>query len=244
MTAESLEWNGAGGSPLAGEAANHSPLDLHRGFTSHYLPGARDIAVYTPPGYNPHSARRHPVLYLHDGQNLFDSLASSQPGISRQVREHADAAIEGGEAESLLIVSVYHAGERRLAEYTHQNDGRMGGEAEPYGLLLTRELMPWIAARYRVLPQREATGMGGSSLGGLITLYLGLHYAERFVDWPCFRPASGGQKKHSRLSRCLRASHSAQTTHLAGRGRKRERAHHRRYRGSVAPAPGQPLDAR
>ncbi len=83
------------------------------------------------------------------------------------MREHADAAVEAGEAEPLLIVGVHH-------------DGRTGGEGEQYGLFLTRELMPWTAARYRVLPEREATAMGGSSLGGLVTLYLGLRYAERF----------------------------------------------------------------
>jgi predicted alpha/beta superfamily hydrolase len=180
LTPETSESNGAGGSPGVGEAAIHSRVYLHRDFTSHYLPGARDVAVYTPPDYNPHFARRYPVLYLHDGQNLFDTPASSQPGVTWQVREHADAAIESAEAEPLLIVGVFHAGERRVAEYTHQRDGRMGGEAEQYGLLLTRELMPWMAARYPVRAGREATGMGGSSLGGLVTLYLGLRYAEQF----------------------------------------------------------------
>lgn len=186
---ETSECNGAGGIPVAGEAAIHSRVDLHRGFTSHYLPGARDIAVYTPPGYDPDSARGYPVLYLHDGQNLFDTLTSSQPGVSWRVREHADAAIESAEAEPLLIVGVFHAGERRLAEYTHQHDGRIGGEAEPYGLLLTRELMPWIAARYPVRAEREAIGMGGSSLGGLVTLYLGMRYAEQFGKLAVLSPS-------------------------------------------------------
>jgi predicted alpha/beta superfamily hydrolase len=188
LTQGTLEWNGAGGSHVAGEAANDSRVHLHRGFSSQYLPGDRDIAVYTPPGYDPHSARRYPVLYLHDGQNLFDT-PTSQPGMSWRVREHADAAIQSAEAEPLLIVGVFHTGERRVAEYTHQHDGSMGGEAERYGLLLTRELMPWMAARYPVRAEREATGMGGSSLGGLVTLYLGLRYAERFGKLAVLSPS-------------------------------------------------------
>ncbi len=174
---------------MAGAEAIHPRVLLHRGFTSRYLPGARDIAVYMPPGYDQHPARLYPVLYLHDGQNPFDLQTSFQPGVTWQVREHADAAIQCREAEPLLIVGVYHAGERRLAEYTHQHDGRMGGEAEQYGLLLTRELMPWVAGRYRVRPERDGTGMGGSSLGGLVTLYLGLRYAEQFGKLAVLSPS-------------------------------------------------------
>ncbi len=93
------------------------------------------------------------------------------------MREHADAAIEAGEVEPLVIVGIYNTGDRRLAEYTHEYNWQMGGgEAEAYGQLVTQELMPWIARQYRVRRDRESTGMGGSSLGGLVTLYLGLRY--------------------------------------------------------------------
>jgi predicted alpha/beta superfamily hydrolase len=90
------------------------------------------------------------------------------------VREQADAAIEAGEVEPLVIVGVYNTGDRRLAEYTHERDWeRGGGEAKDYGRLLTEEMMPWIAGQYRVRTEREQTGVGGSSLGGLVSLYLG-----------------------------------------------------------------------
>ncbi len=80
-----------------------------------------------------------------------------------------------------MIVGIHNTGERRLAEYTHERNGEMGGgEAESYGLLLTSDLMPWIANEYRVRTDREGTGLGGSSLGGLVTLYFGLRHAERF----------------------------------------------------------------
>jgi predicted alpha/beta superfamily hydrolase len=159
----------------------HQRLKVHRGFRSRILPDKRDLIVYLPPGYEADMVRRYPVLYLNDGQNLFDPATSYIKGRTWQVRETADAAIEAGEVEPLIIVGIYNTGERRLAEYTHEKDWQMGGgEADSYGALLTRELMPWIAEHYRVKPGRAHTGLGGSSLGGLVSLYLGLRYSEVF----------------------------------------------------------------
>jgi enterochelin esterase-like enzyme len=174
-----------------GEAAPlHPRIHLHRAFFSRYLPDPRDLIVYVPPDYEQHPERTYPVLYLHDGQNLFDPRTSFMPGRTWQVREHADAAIEAGEVEPLIIVGVYNTGDRRLAEYTHERNWQMGGgEADAYGLLLTRELLPWIAARYRVRADRESTGLGGSSLGGLATLYLGLRHAESFGKLAVLSPS-------------------------------------------------------
>jgi len=176
---------------LQGEdAPPHPRLHLHHAFESRYLPDARDVIVYVPPGYDEDPARTYPILYMHDGQNLFDGRTSFIPGRTWEVREHADGAILAGEVEPLVIVGIYNTGDRRLAEYTPERDWRMGGgEADSYGLLLTRELMPFIAARYRVRTEREATGMGGSSLGGLATLYLGLRYAQHFSRLAVLSPS-------------------------------------------------------
>jgi len=167
--------------PEADQAATpHPRLHLHRAFPSVYLPDKRDIIVYVPPGYGQHSAQTYPVLYLQDGQNLFDPRTSFIPGQTWEVREHADAAILAGEVEPLIIVGIYNT-EHRLAEYTHERNWQMGGgEAAQYGLTLTREILPFIASSYRVRTGRENTGLGGSSLGGLVSLYLGLHYATWF----------------------------------------------------------------
>jgi enterochelin esterase-like enzyme len=168
----------------------HPRLHLHRGFHSRHLPDDRDVIVYVPPGYDRHPDRAYPVLYLHDGQNLFDGRTSFIPGRTWQVREHADAAIEAGEVEPLVIVGIYNTGDRRLAEYTHERDWqRGGGEAAKYGLLLTEELLPWIASRYRVRTDRHSTGLGGSSLGGLVTLYLGLRHARNFGKLAVISPS-------------------------------------------------------
>ncbi len=145
------------------------------------MPDSRDLIVYLPPGYDAERDRSYPVLYLNDGQNLFDPETSYIKGRTWMVREAADAGIEAGEIEPLVIVGIYNTGDRRLAEYTHERDWQMGGgEADSYGALLTRELMPWIAEHYRVRVDRNGTGLGGSSLGGLVSLYLGLRYSEVF----------------------------------------------------------------
>lgn len=179
-----------GGLPVAGETTLHPRLRLHRAFPSEHLPGSRDMMVYVPPDYDEHPQRTYPVLYLQDGQNLFDGGTSFIPGQTWQVREHADAAIEAGEVEPLVIVGIYNTGERRLAEYTPERDGQMGGgEATEYGLMMTRELMPWIASQYRVRTEREQTGLGGSSLGGLVSLYLGLRYATCFGRLAALSPS-------------------------------------------------------
>ena len=168
----------------------HPRLHLHRAFHSRYLPDDRDVIVYVPPDYHARPERKYPVLYLHDGQNLFDGRTSFIPGRTWQVRESADAAIEAGEVEPLVIVGIYNTGDRRIAEYTHERDWqRGGGEADKYGLLLTEELLPFIASRYRVRTDRHSTGLGGSSLGGLVTLYLGLRHAHSFGKLAVMSPS-------------------------------------------------------
>lgn len=176
---------------VAIEVANpHPRLHLHTAFASRYLPGNRQLVVYVPPGYSTHSHRSFPVLYLHDGQNLFDGRNSSRIGRTWEVREAADAAIEAGEVEPLLIVGIYNAGNRRIAEYTPDRNRQLGGgEATAYGMMVTRELMPWVAGQYRVRSDRSSTGMGGSSLGGLVTLYMGLRFPECFGKLALLSPS-------------------------------------------------------
>ncbi len=178
--------------PAASEDARplHPRLRLHRAFQSKFLPGHRDLIVYLPPGYDRHPEKTYPVLYLQDGQNLFDGRTSYIPGRTWLMREHADEAIKAGEVEPLLIVGIYNTGDRRLAEYTHERDWQLGGgEATNYGRLMTEELMPWIAGQYRVRTEREHTGVGGSSLGGLVSLYLGLRHPQFFGKLAVLSPS-------------------------------------------------------
>jgi enterochelin esterase-like enzyme len=109
----------------------------------------------------------------------------------------------------LVIVGIYNTGDRRLAEYTHEYNWQMGGgEADKYGDLLTHELMPWIADKYRVRQDRESTGMGGSSLGGLVTLYLGLRQPHVFGKLALLSPSVWWNHKSNveHLARRLKAN--------------------------------------
>jgi enterochelin esterase-like enzyme len=156
-------------------------LRLHRHVRSNFLPDARNLIVYLPPQYASEPHRRFPVLYLQDGQNLFDPQTSFVPEQTWEVRETADAAIEAGLVEPLIIVGIYNTGDRRISEYTPTRDWKMGGgEAPLYGRLLVEELLPFIAKHYHTLTRPEHTGLGGSSLGGLVSLYLGLEYPQVF----------------------------------------------------------------
>ncbi|HVC47269.1 MAG TPA: alpha/beta hydrolase-fold protein [Terracidiphilus sp.] len=177
-------------------APPHPRLRLHRDFTSVYLPDKRDLIVYLPPDYDERAERDYPVLYLQDGQNLFDPETSFVKGRTWQMREQADAAIEAGEVEPLILVGIYNTGDRRLAEYTPDANREMGGgEADQYGLLLTRELIPWMDETYRVLRGREHTGLGGSSLGGLVSLYLALVHPECFGKLAILSPSVWWNRK-------------------------------------------------
>jgi predicted alpha/beta superfamily hydrolase len=152
----------------------------HPQFTSQHLPHARNVLVYLPPGYN-EGTTQHPVLYLHDGQNLFDA-ATSFAGEEWGVDETAQRLISKSIIEPLIIVGIYNTGEHRIDEYTPTIDPRQqrGGQADQYGRFIVEELKPYIDRNYCTLRAPEHTGLGGSSLGGLVTLYLGLKYPTVF----------------------------------------------------------------
>ncbi|HZT42232.1 MAG TPA: alpha/beta hydrolase-fold protein [Chthonomonadaceae bacterium] len=140
----------------------------------------RDIIVYLPPGYETEKRKRYPVLYMQDGQNLFDD-ATSFLG-EWHMDETAQALIPAKEIAPLIIVGIYNAGLHRIDEYTPARDPkmRMGGQADTYGRMLVEELKPFIDRHYRTLKDASHTGLGGSSLGGLVSLYLGLKYPGTF----------------------------------------------------------------
>lgn len=156
-------------------------LERHPAFPSRFLKRPRDLVVYLPPGYDDDPGRRYPVLYMHDGQNLFDPETSFVRGQYWRLGEMADMLIAEGRVEPLIIVGVNHTGAYRVHEYTPTRDVALGGGmARDYGRLLTEELKPFIDAHYRTRRTRQDTGLGGSSLGGLVTLYLGLRHADVF----------------------------------------------------------------
>ena len=164
-------------------------IKRHRAFPSKVLGNRRDVLVYLPPGYRRFSLRRYPVLYLHDGQNVFDA-ATSFAGVEWAVDETAQRLIHRKLIEPVIIVAVANIGEERVHEYAptpaviepkdHPRK-HSRGLARIYGQFLIEELKPFIDKKYRTKPEAEFTGLGGSSLGGLATLAIGIFYSEVFT---------------------------------------------------------------
>ncbi|MBS0659838.1 MAG: alpha/beta hydrolase [Verrucomicrobia bacterium] len=168
------------GSTLTGDIRHHPR------FASNLLGNKRDVWVYLPPGYR-RSRMRYPVLYLHDGQNCFDRTTAFG-GVEWGVDEAAERLIAAGEMAPTIIVAVANAGEGRLHEYaptagafdSRKPHLRSKGLARKYGRFLMQELKPFIDSHYRTRPEAENTGLLGSSMGGLVTLSLGLWYPKFF----------------------------------------------------------------
>jgi predicted alpha/beta superfamily hydrolase len=152
----------------------------HTQFHSQFLVRDRDILVYLPPDYDHETNRRYPVLYMQDGQNLFDGATSYIPGQEWRADETAQELILAHEIQPLIIVGIYNGGDWRVAEYTPTQGRYHGGQADRYGLMLTQELKPFIDHHYRTLLDAANTGLGGSSLGGLVALHLGLKHPHTF----------------------------------------------------------------
>jgi enterochelin esterase-like enzyme len=165
-------------------------LRKHDQISSRYLRNSREVIVYLPPGYDDEPERHFPVLYLHDGQNLFDGRTSYVPGMDWHVGDAADASIREGRAEPMIIVGIYNTGKSRIGEYTPTRVPKLGGgRADRYGKFLLNELIPFIQAAYRVERGPRRTGIGGSSLGGLVSLYLGLRMPETFGKIAALSPS-------------------------------------------------------
>jgi predicted alpha/beta superfamily hydrolase len=170
-------------------ARDEGRLRLHPKFPSKFLSTRRDIIVYVPPDYA-ESGARYPVLYMQDGQNLFDP-ATAFCGQEWGADITADEMIARGEIEPLIIVGIYNTGTRRMSEYAPTRDKRhrKGGKANRYAEMLARELKPFIDHEYRTLKAAKHTAVGGSSLGALVTLVAGLQYPRVFGELAVISPS-------------------------------------------------------
>lgn len=149
-------------------------LRLHE-FHSRSFRNTRFLRVWLPPGYEDeeNSGRRYPVFYLNDGQNLFES-STSFTGVEWGVDETADRLIRERVVPPMIIVGIDNAGKERFREYMPHRSLQpmmLRVQGQRYPKFLTREVMPFIARNYRVATGPENTGLGGSSLGALISVY-------------------------------------------------------------------------
>ncbi len=172
-------------------------LRVHQDFHSELLP-ARDLLVALPPGYSADASRRFPVLYLHDGQNLFGDSASPMSGSGWQIDRSAAALVAAGEIEPLILVGIPNAGPQRADEYTPTKDeeGKRGGNASAYARMVVEEIKPFIDGEYRTLSGRDTTGIGGSSFGALVSLNLGLTFPQIFGKLALLSLSWGWSQEH------------------------------------------------
>ena len=146
---------------------------------SKFLKPLRDVIVWLPPSYQTSKKKRYPVIYMHDGGNLFDP-GTSFGGVDWGIDEAMSDGIGKGELREAIVVAIGNTSER-MSEYTPFPDPKhKGGDGENYAKFLVKELKPMIDKKFRTRTGRADTFIGGSSLGGLISLYIGVSRKDTF----------------------------------------------------------------
>jgi predicted alpha/beta superfamily hydrolase len=157
--------------------------------TPFLIPGLnreRTVRIYLPPGYE-QSTRRYPVLYMHDGQNLFDEATAhaGEWGIDETLNELAKSR-----GLELIVVGIDNGGAERIHELNARDNPQFGkGEGEQYTAFIVEVLKPWIDQHYRTRADRRHTAIMGSSMGGLISSYAISRYPQVFGKAGIFSPA-------------------------------------------------------
>lgn len=191
--------------PVAGwkdMGAGHMPqitgnYRVHEGFHSNHLRFDRRVIVWLPPSYG-RGSRSYPVLYMQDGQQVFDPRTSSWQQ-DWEVDEWCTKLIEEKEMREIIVVAVYST-EDRFVEYNPSLAGR------EYARFVTEELKPFIDRDYRTLPGRDTTAIAGSSMGATIAFYLAWTRPDLFFGAACLSPAFRFRNDSSTLDLVKNAS--------------------------------------
>jgi len=188
-----------------GSTASAQVTILDTAFVIPQLGRTRRIWVYLPRGYET-AGKRYPVLYMHDGQNLFDNATSfaGEWGVDEAMDSIRTACI---------VVGIDNAGVKRMNEYNPNNTKQYGkGEGKAYLSFIVNNLKPFIDKKYRTVKDKQHTYMAGSSMGGLISFYAGLYYPGVFgalgIFSPSFRIAPQVKTQVKQLAK--KTSHGAQ----------------------------------
>ncbi len=191
-------------------AASSTPaarLIEHLDFQSTFVQ-TRNVSVWLPDGYSEHGGKRYPVIYAHDGQNLFEP-GRSYGGVEWGLDETAAHLMADGDVRPAIIVGIWNTDER-WQEYAPQKvieslTGNTSSEwlgpnlpelkADAYLRFITEELKPFVDTTYTTAPGPENTFIMGSSMGGLISLYAMAEYPDTFsraaavsIHWPLTEP--------------------------------------------------------
>ena len=192
LWANGPNWNVAAGGPI-----DLWPWFFHDAGTiqqianwhSQILGNDRGISIYYPPSYDENPNERYPVVYMHDGQNLFyDDKAFG--GVSWNVGGAMDQGARDGSIHEAIVVGIDNT-PNRIDEYTPVADpDNGGGGAERYLAFITDELKPQIDAQVRTVADKGHTAIIGSSLGGLVSLYAGLARPDVFAEVGALSPST------------------------------------------------------
>lgn len=158
---------------------------------SEFLKNSRDIDVYLPPSYNKNPDKSYPVIYMNDGNNLFYP-EQSFAGVHWAVDSTIENLSHRGLIDEVIVVGIHNTMQRSY-EYTWQEmkfrTKAHGGGGTLYARFILEELKPHIDSKYRTLKDRDNTAIIGSSLGGLISLYLGINHPEAFSKLGVISPS-------------------------------------------------------
>ena len=223
--------------PAAAKPGTAQP-NVHVLPTPFLIPGLnreRTVRIYLPPGYE-QGTRRYPVLYMHDGQNLFDDATAyaGEWGIDETLNELAKSR-----GLELIVVGIDNGGAERIHELNAWDNPQFGkGEGEQYTAFIVEVLKPWIDQHYRTRPDRRHTAIMGSSMGGLISSYAISRYPQVFgkagIFSPAYWPCAPGLRRH----RGAAAAAGAADLLLCGRQRGLKRGAGHGADGRPAAAPG------
>lgn len=168
--------------PKSTAARNVTLLDS--AFNIPQLGRKRRIWVYVPKDYHS-SGKRYPVLYLQDGQNVFDAATSfsGEWGVDDYLNRLATH-------KQCLVVAIANGGNERMQEYNPYNNQKFGkGEGKAYAAFMAITLKPYIDQHYRTKKSARYTSIAGSSMGGLISFYTAICYPEVFGNAGIFSPS-------------------------------------------------------
>jgi alpha-glucosidase len=175
----------------------------------------RRIWIYLPPDYN-NTDKKYPVLYMQDGQNLFDQATAfaGEWGVDKSL----NTIFHKGESTGLIVIGIDNGSDTRTYEYSPYKNAKFGGGGgKLYLKFLAETLKPYIDHQYRTLSDRENTGIMGSSLGGLISFYAGIYYEKIFGRIGVLSPSFWFSPKIYDAARKYKHKHYTKFYFLVGR---------------------------
>jgi predicted alpha/beta superfamily hydrolase len=170
--------------PIRKNTSSKNVQIIDTAFWMPQLKRTRRVSIYLPENYTTPQNYRYPVLYMHDGQNLFDDSASfaGEWGVD----EFLDTAV----LKTCLVVAIDNGADKRLNEYNPYDNDRFGkGEGDKYVDFIVKTLKPFIDKNYKTSKDKKNTFIAGSSMGGLISMYAILKYPKVFGGAGIFSPA-------------------------------------------------------